>query len=59
MTAATRCPRCGGTLEGSTARSRTTINRDRVICSPCGSDEAVRDQRGLAPIPPTDWPVRP
>lgn len=29
------------------------------VCSACGTDEAMRDYSGLAPIPPDMWPVRP
>ena len=28
------------------------------ICSECGQDEAMREFGGLAPIPPSDWPLR-
>ncbi|MFD8886738.1 hypothetical protein ACFV0H_30145 [Streptomyces erythrochromogenes] len=55
---ATDCPRCSQTLpDGPPARSRLTADRQLTICSPCGTDEAVRDQAGLAPIPPTEWPL--
>lgn len=54
-----RCPRCTGPLGGSLARSRMTHARDLGICSPCATDEAMREVAGQAPIPPTDWPRRP
>ncbi|WP_406517566.1 hypothetical protein [Streptomyces sp. NBC_00134] len=52
----TRCPRCAGELDDRPARSRTTTGRDRVICSPCGTVEALRDATGRAPVPPNEWP---
>lgn len=30
---------------------------DEYICSDCGMDEAMRDWRGLPPIPPDEWPI--
>ena len=27
------------------------------ICSPCGTDEAMRDFAGAGPLPPDEWPV--
>ncbi|HEY1309258.1 MAG TPA: hypothetical protein VGF24_37220 [Vicinamibacterales bacterium] len=27
------------------------------ICSPCGTDEAMRDFGKLPPVPPDEWPV--
>ncbi|WP_167518944.1 hypothetical protein [Streptomyces chryseus] len=38
-------------------RSRVTHARTIHVCGPCCTDEAVRDAQGLAPIPPTDWPL--
>lgn len=38
----------------SPALSRT--DNQTYICSPCGTDEAMRDLQGLPPIAPTDWP---
>lgn len=52
-----RCPRCGNPDEARPARSRTTTARSLPICSPCGTDEAVRDHAGKPPIPPTEWPL--
>ena len=34
------------------------IDNETYICSPCGSDEAVRDWQKLPPIPPDQWPVK-
>ncbi len=28
-----------------------------LVCGDCVSEEALRDQYGLAPVPPTEWPV--
>lgn len=53
-----RCPRCRGPL-GMPARSRMHTARAVPICTPCGTDEAVREQHGLPPVPPTDWPTTP
>lgn len=39
------------------ALSRT--DNATYICTPCGSDEAMRDFRGLPLEPPTEWPVMP
>lgn len=51
------CPRCRGPLGDLPARSRMQTARTVAICSSCGTDEASREHRGLAPIPPTDWPL--
>ncbi|MFF0430357.1 hypothetical protein ACFYUJ_39095 [Streptomyces sp. NPDC004520] len=53
----TRCPRCGGPLGDTPARSRMTTDRTVPVCAACGTDEAVREHRGLSPLPPTDWPA--
>jgi hypothetical protein len=54
----TRCPRCTNPYDpGQPARSRVTLSRDIPICPPCGTDEAVRDAAGRAPIPPSEWPL--
>ncbi|MFF3726877.1 hypothetical protein ACFYYM_31425 [Streptomyces erythrochromogenes] len=54
----TNCARCRQPLpDGPPARSRLTHDRQLTICSACGTDEAVRDLTGLAPIPPTEWPL--
>ena len=37
------------------ALSRT--DNKTLICSECGTAEAMRDFAGAAPQPPTDWPV--
>ncbi|MET9676373.1 hypothetical protein ABZY68_25260 [Streptomyces sp. NPDC006482] len=52
-----RCPRCGGPLGSDPAQSRMQTVRTVRICVPCGTDEAVRDHQGHAPVPPTDWPI--
>ncbi|MFJ2110776.1 hypothetical protein ACIOEX_02415 [Streptomyces sp. NPDC087850] len=58
----TKCLRCTGPLaafEGDIgAGSRIVTDRSTRICGACGTDEAVREARGLAPIPFGDWPVR-
>jgi len=52
-----RCPRCTGPLGENTAGSRVTTDRSLRICILCGTDEAERDLRGKAPVPPGDWPL--
>ncbi|MEU5959244.1 hypothetical protein [Streptomyces sp. NPDC047525] len=52
------CPRCTGPIGDRAARSRTTTARNLTICSACGTAEAVRDARGLAPVPLNEWPVK-
>ncbi|MBH1939233.1 hypothetical protein I5Q34_34095 [Streptomyces sp. AV19] len=52
------CPRCGHPLGDHPARSRMTRARTVAICTPCGQHEADRQARGLAPIPPGEWPLR-
>lgn len=52
-----QCPRCLGGMWWPGAGSRMTPERDLEVCGWCGSDEADRDALGLAPIPPSDWPV--
>lgn len=27
------------------------------ICTPCGTDEAMRDFTGAGPVPPDEWPI--
>jgi hypothetical protein len=39
------------------AMSRTTPERDIEICSPCGSDEAMRANAIGYLIPVAEWPV--
>lgn len=52
------CPRCGELMgDLPPARSRMTIDRDIFVCSPCSTDEAVRDVAGLAPVEPSAWPI--
>lgn len=53
----TRCPRCGGPLGERPARSRLTVDREVFICAPCGTEEAVREARGQAPVPFGEWPL--
>ncbi|MCX5079015.1 hypothetical protein OG321_42225 [Streptomyces sp. NBC_00424] len=52
-----RCPRCAQPIGERPALSRLHTHRTQPICTPCGTDEAHRDTTGLAPIPPTDWPL--
>jgi hypothetical protein len=35
-----------------------TQGRDVDICNRCGEDESARDELGLSPIGPDEWPVR-
>jgi hypothetical protein len=61
------CPRCRqngytpyGVERGPTDPPPPALSRldnETYICSACGTDEAMRDFTGAAPIPPTDWPV--
>ncbi|MFE7194484.1 hypothetical protein [Kitasatospora sp. NPDC057541] len=55
------CPRCVGPLAlfpgDLGGGSRTATDRSVSICGLCCTNEAVRDDAGLAPIPPTEWPV--
>ncbi|MET8690545.1 hypothetical protein ABZV77_40700 [Streptomyces sp. NPDC004732] len=53
----TRCPRCGGPLGERPARSRLTTDREVLICTTCGTDEAVREATGKPPVPFGDWPT--
>ncbi|MGW5401983.1 hypothetical protein [Streptomyces sp. NPDC003952] len=53
----TRCPRCGGRLGDRPARSRLTADRDVLICTTCGTDEAVREAQRQAPLPFGEWPL--
>lgn len=61
-TADALCPRCRhdpiaafpGDRGGS---SRLTLERDVRVCGACASDEALRDARGLPPVPLGEWPV--
>ncbi|MFD9150360.1 hypothetical protein ACIPPN_21175 [Streptomyces diastaticus] len=53
----TRCPRCGGPLGEAPARSRLTTDREVLICTTCGTDEAVREATGRTPVPFGDWPL--
>ncbi|MGW5819200.1 hypothetical protein [Streptomyces noursei] len=56
-----KCPRCEGPLYGYPedrgAGSRVVAERHIVICSACGTDEAIRDSRGDAPVLPGEWPI--
>lgn len=54
----TRCPRCGGPLGERPARSRMTTSREVIICTTCGTDEAVRAANHQPPVPFGDWPVK-
>ena len=56
----TICPRCGidrmDPVKVRNALSRT--DNETYVCNRCGTNEAMRDFHGLAPIPPGDWPTR-
>ncbi len=44
-------------MNGDRALLPEALARGAVrICGDCGTDEAVRDARGLPPIPPGEWP---
>lgn len=51
------CPRCRGPLGERPARSRLTTDREVLICTLCGTEEAARDARGQAPLPFGEWPI--
>ena len=53
----TRCPRCGGPLGERPAHSRLTADREVFICTTCGTEEAVREAQGKAPVPFGEWPL--
>lgn len=58
MSSPVRCPRCSNPYNArSAAKSRVTLARDISVCPPCGTDEAVRDSTGRAPVPPGEWPL--
>ena len=65
------CPRCG-VNEYTPYAIRTSVRLDAdappfpalsradnktYICSPCGTDEAMRDFSGEPPVPPSEWPI--
>ncbi|MGA4842112.1 hypothetical protein [Streptomyces sp. G45] len=50
-------PRCGDPRGDRPARSRLTTDRAALICTPCGTDEAVREAHGHAPVPFDEGPV--
>jgi DNA-directed RNA polymerase subunit RPC12/RpoP len=74
-TEAVLCPRCesrmyrpygrGGAPQGGGVGSfamppaLSRMDNQTYICSECGQDEAMRDFQGLAPIPPSEWPIDP
>ena len=58
------CPRCLGPIPTAAspgaypgAASRATDDRDIEICSPCGSDEAMRQARHGYVLPVATWPL--
>ncbi|MFK0294819.1 hypothetical protein ACIQU6_30705 [Streptomyces sp. NPDC090442] len=51
------CPRCTGPINGPGATSRITTPRTIRICTMCGTEEAMRDATGRAPIPHGEWPL--
>lgn len=66
------CPRCRFnrfTPYGSDVRQEqvaeypfpalSRMDNETYICSPCGTDEAMRDHEGAPPIPIDEWPVYP
>ncbi len=53
------CPRCGamvpnGAMVGKYPGALSRIS-DYEICSDCGTDEALKDYYGLAPLALSDW----
>lgn len=55
------CPRCSLPRLRTDRPALNALSRtDNAthVCSPCGSDEAMRDHAGDPPVPPTDWPMR-
>lgn len=64
MTYPDPCLRCGGPIPTAEspgaypgAVSRATPERDIEICSPCGTDEGVRQHMTGRVIPPARWPL--
>ena len=62
------CPRCGANeytpygvkfeAGDPLPPALSRMDNETYICSDCGTDEAMRDFAQLAPIPPSDWPVK-
>ena len=55
----TLCPRCALPRLRADRPALNAMSRvaDVHICSPCGSDEAVRDFDGAGPVPVDEWPI--
>jgi hypothetical protein len=64
------CPRCererylpyGGerpVAEGFAPPALSRVDNATYICTPCGSDEAMRDYTRQPPVPPDEWPLNP
>lgn len=59
-----RCPRCGQppAVDDPASRGAGAISRTdnlTMICSPCGTSEAMEDFILGRPTPRVEWPVRP
>lgn len=51
----TTCPRCGTDLPDEGVHALSRVEQGIYICSPCGTDEAMRDFTGVPPIPRQVW----
>lgn len=56
---ATRAPQGAGINEIALPPALSRMDNATYICSPCGTEEAMRDMMGAPPIPPSEWPVKP
>lgn len=54
------CPRCGGGIPNNTHRGQypgalSRYDNKTMICSACGTDEALSDMLGTPLTGPADW----
>ncbi|MFA5487390.1 MAG: hypothetical protein WDA05_05155 [Candidatus Methanomethylophilaceae archaeon] len=49
------CPRCGHLLDKPMAWNAISRREDVLICSKCGTDEAMMDWAGKEPLHITNW----
>lgn len=52
-----RAPQGGNIQSIAHPPALSRMDNKTYICHDCGNDEAMRDMQGMAPIPPTEWPV--
>ena len=53
-----RAPQGSGISDFSPPPALSRMDNATYVCSPCGTDEAMREFQGLPPVPPTEWPMR-